>query len=579
MVSESPPAIAPSTVGRAALFIAGLLLLAHLALGARQIFTASPTYDEAVHLASGYSFWKSGEYTIDSSRNTPLSALIASFPLLILNPDPFLQDDAYRSKNEYAYGDLFLYRNRVPAQRLLHTSRLFIFIFLSPLLGCLIFKWGRELGGDNCGLGALFLYAFNPNILANAPLIATDFTASFFVLMTLYVLARAVKRESTSGPLFLLTGLLFGLALAAKHSAVILLAVVPLCGAFYSRLMGRPIFSKGQVVAWLLVLLGGLSAVAMIYGPRQIPLWWDGLRATISIVGGGNGRISYLFGESSARGWWYYFPLVFLLKTPLPLLFFMAACIFGGAADKLRRAERGELLAFTLAPVLLWMAAACFSHYQIGIRHILPVYPFCCVLGGLAIAEFWNARLGWERWGVRTLLVWYAVGTFRIQPHYLAYFNEAAGGPEKGYKLLTDSNQDWGQELQSLGRFLKEEGEPAIYLSYFGTADPHLYDIHYVPVAYFCEFPRDGDPVEPFRSRRILLAVSGTNLSSAYLINKQILGWLHDYAPYRVLGYSLVVYDLTNHPEALLHVSQILELQGQHERALSLAHWLLTQPH
>jgi hypothetical protein len=578
MAPENRSVPVPMPIGTAVFFIAGLLLFTHVALGAHEIFSASQTYDESVHLASGYSFWKSGKNTIDANVNAPLPALIASFPLLLLHPDPFLQDESYRSGNEYLYGDRFLYHNRVPAEKLLCTARLFIFLLMTPILGWVVFRWARELGGDYCGLGALFLYAFNPIILSNAPLITADFTATFFIFLSLNALSKALKRKSGRGAMFLLTGFLFGLALASKHSTVILLIIMPLCAAAYSYHAGRPVLSKSRILDGLLILMGALLGIALVYRPQQIPMWWHGLRGTLSMVGRGNGRIAYLFGESSGQGWWYYFPVAFTIKTPLPLLLFLAAGILV-ATKKSWSTVRAELFVFVLAPVFLWMSAACFSHFQIGIRHILPVYPFCCVIGGVAIAQFWKANDGWERWGTRLLLVWYAVGTVMIAPHYLAYFNEAAGGPKEGYKLLTDSNQDWGQELKSLGRFLKEEGSPTLYLSYFGTADPHLYGIRYVPVAFFSDIPREGDDVEPFKSGRILFAISGTNLSSAYYIDKQLLSWLKDYTPYKVLGYSLVVYDFTNRPEALSHIAQILALQGQNERALSLASWLQKTQH
>jgi hypothetical protein len=257
------------------------------------------------------------------------------------------------------------------------------------------------------------------------------------------------------------------------------------------------------------------------------------------------------------------------MKTPLPFLFFLAASV--RTAGKSEAAARGEMLSFVWAPVCLWMAAVCFSHFQIGLRHVLPIYPFCCVAGGVAIARFWGTDLGKARWGACLLLLWYAAGTLFIQPHYLAYFNEASGGPREGYKRLIDSNQDWGQELKSLGQ---EEGSPSIYLSYFGTADPHAYGIRYVPLSFVTELPREGDAVEPFRSRRILFAISATNLSSAYTLDKTFWRWLEGYEPYKVLGYSLFVYDFTERPEALQRIAQDLFASGDRARGLALAKWL-----
>ena len=49
------------------------------------------------------------------------------------------------------------------------------------------------------------------------------------------------------------------------------------------------------------------------------------------------------------------------------------------------------------------------------------------------------------------------LSTLSVAPHYLAYFNEAFGGPANGYKFLADSsNLDWGQDLKGLKRFMEK---------------------------------------------------------------------------------------------------------------------------
>jgi hypothetical protein len=87
-----------------------------------------------------------------------------------------------------------------------------------------------------------------------------------------------------------------------------------------------------------------------------------------------------------------------------------------------------------------------------------------------------------------------------IFPHYLAYFNELAGGPRNGWHSLADSNIDWGQDLPGLKTWLDRNNirEP-VYLSYFGTADPRFYQISYKSVpnvlgAYILTAPRREDP-------------------------------------------------------------------------------------
>lgn len=561
------------TSPRTALGAAVLLLALHAALGVLTIFSLSQTYDEAVHLASGYAFWRSGEYKVDAILNNPLPRLIAALPLLRSNPDPFLQDPAYAEKRDFAYADRVLNGNRLPAQKLLNSARLFLFLVMSPLLGWVLFLWARQIGGDTSGLAALFLYAFNPVILSLSTLVTGDFTAAAFVFLCLCFFAKAVKRARARLPLMLLAGLLLGLALGSKHSAVILLPLLALSYALYRRLCGRAGHGKFIVRECLLVILGAVLALTFVYGPRQLPLWWAGLSQTLALAKNGGGRIAYLLGEVSGTGWWYYFPLVFLMKTPIAMLLLCATAVLSRTIRDMRPQPRGELLAFVGMPAAVIMGAACFSKFQIGIRHILPILPLCCLIAGVAAARLWRSG-GWKRWSAGLLLAWYAIGTVSIHPHHLAYFNEAVGGPRNGYKLLVDSNLDWGQELKALGALLKENGNPPIYLSYFGTADPHAYGISYVPVVLFCEFPRPGDAVEPFRAERKFFAVSATNRVSTYFSDKSLMTWLDAYTPYAVLGHTLFVYDFTEQPEALRRVAEILARQGDSERALLLARWL-----
>jgi hypothetical protein len=280
-----------------------------------------------------------------------------------------------------------------------------------------------------------------------------------------------------------------------------------------------------------------------------------------------------MLGQVSTQGWWYYFPLVFLAKTPIPLLLLLLAALLGGTLRKLEPPARLELICFGLLPAGLWMAAACLSPFQIGIRHILSVLPFCCLAAGVAVGRWWRQE-AWKRGAVGLALLWYAAGTVMIHPHYLAYFNEAAGGPGNARKLFVESNLDWGQELQALGELVRQEGGPPIYLCYFGNADPHLYGIRYVPILYFTELDRPGDPVEPFRSAKILFAISATNMESVYYSDKSAMRWLDAYQPYKVLGGSIFVYDFTRQPEALKRLAQLLAARGERERSEALSRWL-----
>ena len=209
-------------------------------------------------------------------------------------------------------------------------------------------------------------------------------------------------------------------------------------------------------------------------------------------------------------------------------------------------------------------------------HHILAVFPLACLIGGAVFAELWPSASKIKRYGLAFLLVWYAAGTLSLAPNYLVYFNELAGGPEGGRRLLSAANVDWGQSLKDLGRFLHDEGDPPIYFSYFGTADPKLYGIRYVPVAWASSFPRAGDQVEPFRAPKILFAVSATNYASVYYKSGtlDIARGLAAYKPYKIIGHSMLVYDLTGKRDALEGLVQILAWGNDVPRAQALQTWL-----
>ena len=152
-------------------------------------------------------------------------------------------------------------------------------------------------------------------------------------------------------------------------------------------------------------------------------------------------------GERSERGFWYYFPATFALKTPLALMVLLALAARARAGvTRLARASS----CFLWVPVAVYLALTLTRGLNIGHRHLLPIYPFLFVRGrprGDAGVRGWRPLAGRGR---RPAAAWYAVSVARVHPHYLAYFNEPAGGPANGYRLLVDSNLDWGQDLKGL---------------------------------------------------------------------------------------------------------------------------------
>jgi hypothetical protein len=135
---------------------------------------------------------------------------------------------------------------------------------------------------------------------------------------------------------------------------------------------------------------------------------------------------------------------------------------------------------YVLFPALAIIGAfSFFTSINIGIRYILPAFPFLFLLAG---AYFTRERMGRPRLAAGVLLLaLYAGSQISAYPDYLAYFNLFGGGPRKNRHLLGDSNIDWGQDLPGLKRFMEDGKIETISLAYFGRVDPEIYGISHRP--------------------------------------------------------------------------------------------------
>jgi len=303
--------------------------------------------------------------------------------------------------------------------------------------------------------------------------------------------------------------------------------------------------------------------LVLVYQAVGLPLFFSGLKFTLTRVQ--EGRASFLWGNHSLKGWGYYFPFVFLVKTPLPLVVGLISVLI----LSLRKQFRPPW--FLVLPPLVYFLLACFSSVQIGHRHILPIYPFLFVLVGGGLQQIWNK--GWVKSLAGAMGLFLMVSTVRANPYYLSYFNELVGGPQKGYTFLSDSNVDWGQGLRALDRFLKDKGIKKIYLSYFGEADPHAHGLLYTAVAPYAARPLSDDQVD-FRSEsQVLLVVSVTNFHSTYFADRELFGWLRDRPPLALLANSLLVFDITHDPESHERLAGILDRMGKAKAAAQARWW------
>jgi 4-amino-4-deoxy-L-arabinose transferase-like glycosyltransferase len=268
-------------------------------------------------------------------------------------------------------------------------------------------------------------------------------------------------------------------------------------------------------------------------------------------------RKTFLMGSYRISGWWYYFPLAMLFKTPtatLSLIFLVPLCWAAHCLFHKRRAEypvhpkQTNLLWPILAvgiPGGFYLLLALVTNLNLGIRHVLPVYPFLYLAtgGGIACLGRWYPKSA--ALGCAVVLLGLAGETIGAYPNYIAFFNTPSGGSRGGLSLLSDSNLDWGQDLPALGEWHRKHPEQKIYLSYFGPTDPKSYGIDCVNLPGGWDLETTGDVSDTPG----VMAVSATNL--------QGVRWAPD---------MLHVYlKLLNPLEA--HHNDLLESQKQREEA------------
>lgn len=504
----------PVLVGVTSLVV---ILILELALSVRQ---ESQTWDEACHIFAGYSYWTRGDFGINP-EHPPLVKLLATLPLLRLSLRvPPLQGrdakvEAFLDGRDFLYGndaDSILFRTRMAAS------------ILTLVLALLVFAATREMLGAGAAFIALILFVFEPNLLAHGALVTTDMGVTCLLFAAVYLFYRYVKTPSIGG--LLIGGIATGCALASKHSAVLLAPILILlaaaevaCGPRVPPHKPRPGRGKlaAQMAASLLAIaIVGTAVLWAFYGFR-FQMRPDGLRmnpplaqfaarikhpAEVRVLMAlarwhalpesylygladvqqvSDSSATYLLGKVYPQGRWFYFPVALAIKETLPMLLLVLLLPLAlylrwkhSRPDK----EAWRTAAFLVLPPAVYLAAAMRSGLNIGVRHILPIFPFLLMLAALAAWALVRSGRAWT-YAVTGLLIFHAFSSVRAFPVYLAYSNEAWGAPSNTYKLLSDSNVDWGQQLKAVSLYLRQRGIKNCWFAYFAdaAADPAYYGI------------------------------------------------------------------------------------------------------
>lgn len=490
-----------------------LAVAALLAMQAAQmayvVHRESPTFDEGDHAFAGYMMWRTGDFGLNP-EHPPLAKLLAALPLLG-QPlwTPKLEGRDFKME-AYLSGRDWLAHNDGGSNRLLFRMRLAAGL-LALAFSAMVFFAAREWFGTEAGLVAMALATFDPNVLAHSALVTTDIGVSLFFLASVYAFYRYVKQPAAAR--LLAAGVAAGLLVATKHSGVLLAPMLML-------LMGWEIAAaqkgtRGKVAlrlsaAFAAILAAGVAVLWCFYGWRYAArpagmqmsttladyarplgpfissgvLWfahWHLLPESwlIGLVDVKRMAVFYptfIFGKVYAHGVWWYFPAVLLIKTTLGLLGLTAMAVFAMATGKLRKARE---LAYILLPSGFYLMVAITAGMDIGARHMLPVYTFVFILaaGGLVALAAGNRR--WM-WAGAVLVGAHILSALSVFPNYIAYANEAWGGPKNVHNLLSDANADWAQQLYQVKAWQDAHPSDACWFAYFAypELDPGVYGIH-----------------------------------------------------------------------------------------------------
>jgi len=527
--------------------IAALLIGLLFAQAMTSIPRLSITFDEDLHIATGYGTLRTGDLRLVEDH-PPLIGHWMSWPLLLSpnTPDP-------EDVPAWEQGDRRLFvRNEIWWSRPIDTwvvpPRIPI-AWLVVLMGAFLFRWAADWFGPRAGLLALAFFAFDPNILAHSTLATLDLGVTCFIFIAMFGVHRLLRRPSWSN--LVMGGFFLGLAMGAKVSALIVLPVsVGLMGLWgmkrwREKLLARLLVYLGTafMTLWAVHLFdfGSLPGFSI---PLPAPTYWNSFLRVGRHVSRGNP--AYLLGETYVGGRWYYFPIVFALKTPLPAIALVGAGIGTSLLSAWRSPkERWQALILASLPAGYFLMSMT-NKINLGYRHILPIVPFLY----LFIARLAAPRLTPHVSRITpyalcltfyTLLLWQAIGTLRVWPFHLTYFNEIAGGPENGYRYLADSNLDWGQGLKATRDYLEAQPWTDVKLSSFTFfIRPELYGIEATPLPPLADAPA----VLPTRFNPApgTYVISASTLRGLQLIDREMYNWFWHREPDDLIANAMLVY-------------------------------------
>ncbi|MEO8032900.1 MAG: glycosyltransferase family 39 protein [Acidobacteriota bacterium] len=484
----------------------------------------SPTYDEPIHVAAGYEYLAEHRYSIDV-QHPPLARLFFAWPLrhARLTGGDGLEHYAqvYEGAGQYMEGVATSRRGNL------------VFVLLAIVAVTL---WARSLFGTPTALMAGALFALLPPVLAHGGLATTDMAGAAAFPLAMLAMTQWVTSPSWRRTLFLAVAIAVGLL--SKFSFPLFFAIGAIAVMASKRRFPAAKGIAAHLLAFLLVWMvylgeyGRMDHVDADAGRIATELFGSPAISGVALPAPAFflglmqvkrhdrvGHAAYFMGNMREKGWWYYFPVIVAIKTPLPFLALAGA----GAWLAVRRRRHRHLVVIAVAI----LASTMTSHINLGARHILPIFAPLSLLAAYAVMTAWQeGKRG--RWLVAPLCLWLGVDSAFAHPDYLPWMNVLAGShPEK---IVLDSNFDWGQDMVRLRHECQRRGVTSLGIRLFGKAD--LGRIGLPPT----------HPIEDFHALPGWYAVSESEVVLTQLADPVALFWLTDGTKFIRVGKTVRLY-------------------------------------
>jgi 4-amino-4-deoxy-L-arabinose transferase-like glycosyltransferase len=602
----------------------------------------SAIQDELAHIPAGYSYDKFLDYRLNP-EHPPLLKALAAFPLIFMGLNFPLDSVSWTKdvNGQWDTGGSFIYHsNDGRANEIIFWARI-LPILLTLLFVVLVYIWAKKLMGPIWALLPAIFVGLSPNFLAHGHYVTTDVAAALGFFVGIWTLVNYLNSPNKKS--FWIAGIVFGIAQLLKFSTVLLVPLylffilikwwlkskenslklfsnqsLKILWKYFISLVG--IFFIGYILVWIVYALftanypidrqvSDTTTILSSFGNGPDPMWskcppkglsmrcladidiWMSSSPIFRSIGhymlgvlmviqrSAGGNTAYFLGAIGNSGWWYYFPVIFLLKEPLPILIAIALGL--GLAikryiDNSSLGKKGRFASYLnlnfaefamLCTVIFYWLYSIKSTLNIGFRHILPTLPLMYILAAGSIKKWCEHKDEFEYIDLQKkvsqkfklflgktlkyfllagLGLWLVVDVAVAYPYFLSFYNGIGGGVWYGYRNVTDSNYDWGQDMLRLKDYIEKNNIQKIAVDYFGGGN----------IGYYL-----GDKAIPWNSAKgspldqgiDWLAVSINSLQSAkatpekyFTVESQnTYSWLSNYeSPYARAGTSIFIYRL-----------------------------------